>query len=227
MYHFFNAELAIEYGIEEAIIMEHFSFWIRKNEADGKHYHDGRFWTYGSLDSFTKIFPYMNSQKIKRVINSLVEQGILLKGNYNDTQYDRTLWYAFSDKALDHFDLIHLSKMTNGRVENDRPIPYINTDIYRETDISKDISKDPPKSSFVKPTVDEVRAYCIERGNTVDAEAFVDYYESNGWYVSHHKMKDWRAAVRTWEKRDNRKPTKKSASNDKPDWWIRYENGEE
>lgn len=105
-------------------------------------------------------------------------------------------------------------------VSSKRLANNIDNNIYREKDISNklDISKDPPRSSFVKPTVDEVRAYCIERGNTVDAEAFVDYYESNGWYVSHHKMKDWRAAVRTWEKRDNRKPTKKSASNDMPDW---------
>ena len=54
------------------------------------------------------------------------------------------------------------------------------------------------------PSVDEVREYCFERGNGVDAETFVDFYASKGWKVGNAPMKDWKAAVRTWEKRDNR-----------------------
>lgn len=57
---------------------------------------------------------------------------------------------------------------------------------------------------FARPSVEEVRAYCEERGNGVSAEAFVDFYESKGWKVGNSPMKDWRAAVRTWEKRDGR-----------------------
>ncbi len=53
---------------------------------------------------------------------------------------------------------------------------------------------------FKKPTVAEVRAYCQERGNTVDPERFTDHYESKGWKVGKAAMKDWRASVRTWEK---------------------------
>lgn len=55
---------------------------------------------------------------------------------------------------------------------------------------------------FTPPTVEEVAAYCGERGNTVDAERFCDFYASKGWQVGKNTMKDWRAAVRTWEKRD-------------------------
>jgi len=55
-------------------------------------------------------------------------------------------------------------------------------------------------SRFVKPSVADVQAYCYERGNTVDPEAFVSFYESNGWKVGRNPMKDWKAAVRTWEK---------------------------
>ena len=53
---------------------------------------------------------------------------------------------------------------------------------------------------FTKPTLADVQAYCAERGNSVDAQKFVDYYESNGWRVGKSPMKDWRAAVRTWER---------------------------
>lgn len=60
----------------------------------------------------------------------------------------------------------------------------------------------PPEKRFVKPTADEVRAYCAERGNHVDAQAFVDFYAAKGWKVGNAPMKDWKAAVRTWERRD-------------------------
>ena len=54
---------------------------------------------------------------------------------------------------------------------------------------------------FEKPSVEEVRAYCIERGNSVDPEAFVAFYDSKGWKVGNSPMKSWKAAVITWEKR--------------------------
>ena len=57
---------------------------------------------------------------------------------------------------------------------------------------------------FTPPTVEEVKTYCRERKNSVDAERFVDYYSANGWIVGKTKMKDWKAAVRTWERRDSR-----------------------
>lgn len=60
--------------------------------------------------------------------------------------------------------------------------------------------------SFAKPAVEEVRAYCVERGNTVDAEAFLDFYESKGWKIGRAPMRHWKAAVRTWKKREATKP---------------------
>lgn len=58
---------------------------------------------------------------------------------------------------------------------------------------------------FSPPSIEEVRAYCTERGNNVDAESFVDFYKSKGWLIGKSKMKDWKAAVRTWERSENRK----------------------
>ena len=57
------------------------------------------------------------------------------------------------------------------------------------------------KAKFEKPTVEEVAAYCAERGNDVDPEAFVAFYDSNGWRVGKNPMRDWKGAVRTWEQR--------------------------
>lgn len=63
----------------------------------------------------------------------------------------------------------------------------------------------PSSRRFTPPSVDEVAAYCRERGNGVDAQRFVDFYASKGWKVGSAGMKDWRAAVRNWERQDNTK----------------------
>ncbi len=60
------------------------------------------------------------------------------------------------------------------------------------------------KAFFKKPTVEEVHQYCNERKNKVCADAFIDFYESKDWMVGSNKMKNWKACVRTWEKRENR-----------------------
>lgn len=59
---------------------------------------------------------------------------------------------------------------------------------------------------FTSPTLEEVQRYCLENGYDIDAERFIDYYTSNGWMVGKNKMKDWKAAVRTWARKDRRRP---------------------
>ena len=70
-----------------------------------------------------------------------------------------------------------------------------------------------PKSTkrFTPPTVEQVEEYCRERGNTVDPQRFVDYYQSNGWKVGKNPMKDWKAAVRTWEQNSKGNPRPQTA----------------
>ena len=75
--------------------------------------------------------------------------------------------------------------------------------IRLELDKNKDIGDKPPRSqNFSPPTVEEVTNYCNERKNNIDAQRFIDFYESKGWLIGKNKMKDWKAAIRTWEKRD-------------------------
>ena len=82
-------------------------------------------------------------------------------------------------------------------------------EVDKDTDIEekkKSKKKSKTASRFTPPTLDEVQAYCLERGNNVDAERFIDYYTANGWKVGRNAMKDWKATVRTWERSDNGKP---------------------
>lgn len=92
--------------------------------------------------------------------------------------------------------------------------PQQNLTEHNITEHSESMAAKPPRtpanrktSRFVPPTVEEVRAYCQERRNAVDAQRFVDYYTANGWTQGRGKpIKDWRAAVRTWESRDTGRP---------------------
>lgn len=90
-----------------------------------------------------------------------------------------------------------------------------NTEIEIEIDIEKreekeiekdiEIKTEPEKkksTSFQRPTLNEVKAYCEERGNNIDPEKFIDYYNSNGWKVGKSPMKDWKATIRNWERND-------------------------
>lgn len=62
-------------------------------------------------------------------------------------------------------------------------------------------SRGSQEMTFRKPSCDEVAEYCMERGNSIDPEEFWDFYESKGWMIGKNKMKDWKASVRTWERR--------------------------
>lgn len=92
--------------------------------------------------------------------------------------------------------------------------PEIEIELEKEIKIEKEIdssaSTTTKRKRFEKPTLSEIKEYCIERNNNVDAQHFFDYYESNGWKVGKNSMKNWQAAVRTWEKNSYTNTTKQT-----------------
>jgi len=90
-----------------------------------------------------------------------------------------------------------------------------------EYDSSKEEKKEnKQKKKFIKPTFEEVKAYCLERQNKVDPQKFIDYYESIGWKVGRNSMKNWKASIRTWERNDSNFANKKvdKPQIETPDW---------
>ena len=92
-----------------------------------------------------------------------------------------------------------------------------NTEIEKEIEKDKEIEKekrgeDKPRNVFKPPTVDEVKDYCWERKNGINAQSFIDFYSSKGWKIGKNKMKDWKAAVRTWEQRNGGRQEQKQSS---------------
>ena len=113
-----------------------------------------------------------------------------------DRQYQR-------NKRLEQKSLIETNNRTTS-YDNSATVGALDIDI--EEDIDKELNikenKQKKNTTFQKPTLEEVKAYCQERKNSVDAERFIAYYESNGWKVGRNPMKDWKMAIITWEKRD-------------------------
>ena len=106
---------------------------------------------------------------------------------------------------------------TNLRQISEKSPPEIEIELEKEIKIEKEIdssakSTTTKRKRFEKPTLSEIEQYCIERNNNINAEQFYDYYESNGWKVGKSSMKNWQAAVRTWERSEYRKPTVKKNS---------------
>ena len=96
MIHSFDVNIAKKYGIEEAILLNHLYFWIEKNRANNKHCYDGYYWTYSSKKAFTDLFPYLTERQVDYALKKLLDDGLIMKGNYNKSGYDRTLWYAIT-----------------------------------------------------------------------------------------------------------------------------------
>ena len=110
--------------------------------------------------------------------------------------------------------------------------PEIEIELEKDIEIEKEIhssakSTTTKRKRFEKPTLSQITQYCLERNNSVNAEQFYDYYESNGWKVGKNSMKDWKACVRTWERNGYDKPIKKKnnkqdALNDMRDLMSEY-----
>ena len=150
-YHF-DTEHARKYGVDEAIVLQNMIFWITTNRANERHEHeveiDGelvrRTWTYNSKRAFSELFPFWTEKQIRRILDSLVEQDVVVTGRFNNTPYDRTLWYALKDEGL--LPEVRTSISPNGPIERpeqssesaqtDRPIPDTNTD--RKQDEKRD-----------------------------------------------------------------------------------------
>lgn len=125
MVHNFDTDIAEKYGLLEAILLNHIYYWVEKNRANNINFYDGNYWTYNSTRAFNKLFPYVSERQIKNALKHLREEGILITGNYNKSSYDRTLWYALSEKG---YSIVQKCPMestadADGSCKNARPIP--------------------------------------------------------------------------------------------------------
>lgn len=96
----FDGAVAEMYGVDGAVFISRLQFWIEKNAANDRHYHEGRYWTYNSLRAMEKLFPFWSRRQIERIVKNLKDKGVLLTANYARDSHDRTLFYALDESKL-------------------------------------------------------------------------------------------------------------------------------
>ena len=201
--HYFDVNIAKLYGVHCAVILQNILHWVRKNEANGKNFYEGTYWTYNSTKAFSDLFPYLTKRQIETALKKLRDEGIIITGNFNSMKYDRTLWYAITEKGKCILQIceMDITKMLNGNHAKVTPIPNINQN-------TKPNNKTNNKQ-FTPPTLEEIEEYCKSRNNNVDAKRFFDYFDASNWVDSKgNPVKNWKQKVITWENyNDNAKPT--------------------
>lgn len=114
--HSFDPQIAARVGLNAAVIYQNIVFWTEKNLANGKHVIDGYVWTFNSVKAWGDLFPYLSADQIRRALDKLEADELIVSGNHNKSPYDRTKWYGVSPQ-------IHLGKTTNVIGQNVKPIP--------------------------------------------------------------------------------------------------------
>lgn len=164
-----------------------------------------------SLSQMAQSLSIKSHIRCSQIVNSLEKKKIVtVKENINGIGKK----YQFN-KNFEQWDTLNrninsLSK-TNDTLKEKRKTPLRKNDSTKDNNTKETITKG---EKFKKPSFEEVRVYCEERKNEVDAQIWCDFYAAKGWMIGKNKMIDWRAAVRTWEK--NRQSDKKSLPYDHP-----------
>ena len=160
---------------------------------------------------FSDTIPY-NEQMLSVITNTNIDvvrsaMKLFVELKMIEVQDDETIYMAEVTKLIGS-EWASAERMRNLRKKQQASLCDGNVresdtekELEKETEIDKE--KEKYKRRFTKPTLEEVQAYCLERGKGVDPQRWFDYYSSNGWKVGKNPMKDWKAAVRTWERGDS------------------------
>lgn len=206
MQHHFDVDLAMRYGFAEAIILNHLEYWIELNERNERNFFDGQYWTFNSMKAMKEIFPYLSEKKIRNALKHLQDEGLILTGNYNKSAYDRTLWYALTQKGKSILPKGQMEEYekANGFTEKGEPIPDDNTDNNPPNNPNNNIGRKHTESTFVPPTLEEVQEYAKSRNSNVDPKRFWDYFDAGNWKDSKGKpVKNWKQKFITWESKQD------------------------
>lgn len=147
-----------------------------------------------------------SNDTIRRVLTSLVEKGYITKTQTNKAESGKFggIDIEFTDKSFKLTETKNTESVNipHGTNPDSVKLAPNNTNISNNTNIitNTNLSIIGKTKKFVKPTVEEIRTYCKEIGANINPEQFYDYYESKGWMIGKNKMKDWKAAVRTWKR---------------------------
>lgn len=145
---------------------------------------------------------------IQAALKELEDAGYLIRTRTQDGKGRFDYIYDIYEKPR-HGEPRTENRFTENRRTENQPLLNTNNKILKDKILKDKVSKERVSASrFARPSLEEVKAYCEERKNKIDPEHFIDYYEANGWKVGKSSMKDWKAAVRNWERKSGQFPEK-------------------
>ncbi len=182
---------------------------------------DGYCW---ARNSFLADKFHVRPETVSKAVSALEEAGYIRLEFEGQGKENRRI-YTLDEKVIPYDEKVK-DPCEKSQGTLDENVKQINTSDNNIESIALQAADTPTpsrKKSFTPPTLEEVTAYCRERGNSIDPERFLDYYEARGWMIGKTKMKDWKAAVRTWEKRETKpkpkKPTKRIINGMEVNWY--------
>lgn len=134
----FDSDLAVKYGLNEAIFLHNLAYWITQNQCNERACRDGRYWSYNSMRAFAEQFKFWSPRQIERIVNSCREQGAIRTAQLSKKPMDRTLWYALDGTAFAFYfgGNSHFTKQGNASHKTVDSIPP-NGEIFNEQIINK------------------------------------------------------------------------------------------
>lgn len=190
MNHSFSVEVAVEYGMAEAVVLEYMYFWCQKNEANRKNMKDGLAWTYNSIKALCELFPYLTEKKIINTLKHLEDEGLLVSGCFNSNKYDRTKWYAVTKKGK---SIYQNGQIEEAKKENENPqngqmnVTVINqfkepvTNTHTEIpETENDIQTDKEESCVYKNNDFSLPETFVSESQIKYARSIFDLWDKNG-----------------------------------------------
>lgn len=141
--HSFHPSVAIDIGINAAVLFYNICFWVGQNTANERNYVNGKYWTYNSASAYTRLFPEFSQKQIYTALRKLEDQGYIESGCFNDDPYDRTKWYTVTEKFSRFVPVGKMDATCEHNVNN----IYINIDNNSDNKLSNDSHK---KDAFDK-----------------------------------------------------------------------------
>ena len=209
------------------------SFWTDTKVVDEFSPEDKYFMLYCLTNPYTNLCgcyeisikqmvrdTWYNEETIFKLLNRLEKNYNVIKYNKENKEILIINWKKYNWTKSEKLDKPLLEEIKNiktvefkeklAKIYNERDtvsIPYTytmdTTVSVSVTDTVSDSNNKSIRKKFIKPNIEEINQYCKERQNGINAENFYDFYESKNWYVGKNKMADWKACIRTWEKRTN------------------------
>jgi len=196
--------LAKHVGINGAIVLQQLHYWLLKS----KNIEDGYRWRYRTYEEWSEDLPWLSVAGVRKILNKLEKDGMVISGNYNKSAIDKTKWYRinYNHPFIKGSDVcpkvaVHVIQSSSPCDTECATIPETTTETTTETtkenklkeknSLTKDRKVIPPKQEWVQ-------AFITDQGINLDVDRFMNFYGTKGWCTSSKmKMVDWVCAVHT------------------------------